>query len=237
MEKLTATTCEIADQLEDLLADIQALADTDEEKRILLYSLLRQLPVVAFEPINYTFVGRVVIPLENVMDLLIHLDMYAGGQPVRRGKSPGVVELLSLPDDPELQAAGAAQDAIDVAGISPLHSALLREQAGVRTAEDLLEKGATPQGRSDLAGQTGLSEKLITKWVRRADLMRVEGVGEERGELLESAGVRSVAELSRRNAVNLYRKLKAINAERGLVKQLPSIDQVKNWVVQAKKLV
>ena len=47
--------------------------------------------------------GRVVIPLENVIDLLLNLDIYRRGTPVRRGESPGVVELVSVSEqaDPE----------------------------------------------------------------------------------------------------------------------------------------
>jgi predicted flap endonuclease-1-like 5' DNA nuclease len=237
VEGLTKMTKEIAAQVEGLLAKIQALADVDDERRILLYGLLKQLPVVVFEPINYAFVGRVVIPVENVMDLLIHLDVYMGDQPVQKGTSPGVVELVSVTDVLESGAGQSTQGVIDIAGIGPIYSALLRERAGVRTTQDLLARGKTLQGRSELAEQTGLSERVLSRWVRRADLMRIEGVGEEYGELLEAGDVGSVAELARCEDEHLYQRLKLTNSERHLVQRLPSMAEVRDWIARAQVLL
>ena len=75
LDRLTAKAGAIAGLLENLLSQFQALAEGNEEQRILLYGLLKQLPVVTFEPVNYSFIGRVVIPLENVVDLLINFDL------------------------------------------------------------------------------------------------------------------------------------------------------------------
>jgi hypothetical protein len=98
ISRLTQKAQNKAGQIEKLLAWFQTLKGSDERELILLYSLLKQLPTLTFEPVNYTFVGRVVIPLENVLDLLIHLDTYISGQPVRKGESPGAVELFGLAD-------------------------------------------------------------------------------------------------------------------------------------------
>ncbi len=234
IERLTDKTRQIGERLESLIAQFPALAADGDEERILLYGLLKQLPVLTFEPLNYAFVGRVVIPLENVLDLLVHLDVYGGGQPVRRGTSPGVVELLSISEQEEAKT--ATQGVINIAGIGQTYSAILREHADIRTIQDLLSKGTTPQARAALAEQTGLSEKLLTRWVRRADLMRIEGVGEEYGELLELAGVRSVSDLAQRNPANLYEKLRLTSAARDLVQRLPSIDQIRSWIEQAEQL-
>lgn len=234
LEKLTEQARTIAQRLEGVLSETQSLADGSEEHRILLYQLLKQLPVVTFEPLNYAFVGRVVIPLENVLDLLINLDVYASGKPVRRGETPGVVELLSIPEAEEAEKASLG--VIDIAGIGRAYSAILRDNADIRTTQDLLAKAGTPQGRAELAEQTGLSEKLLTRWVRRADLMRIEGVGEEYGELLDHAGVKSLADLARRNAANLYEKLRLTNAVRDLVRRLPSVQEIQNWIEQATTL-
>jgi predicted flap endonuclease-1-like 5' DNA nuclease len=100
----------------------------------------------------------------------------------------------------------------------------------------LLEKGAMPQGRQELAEATGISDKLILEWVNLADLMRIKGIGEEYSDLLEEAGVDTVPELAQRNAENLYEKLKEVNAEKRLVRQLPGLNQVRSWVDQAKSL-
>ena len=44
-----------------------------------------------------------------------------------------------------------------------------------------------------------------------ADLFRIKGVGEEYSDLLEEAGVDTVAELATRNADNLHAKILEIN--------------------------
>jgi hypothetical protein len=53
---------------------------------------------------------------------------------------------------------------------------------------------------------------------------------------LEEAGVDTVVELSKRIPENLYAKLKDANEKKKLVRQLPSLDMVKKWIEQAKKL-
>jgi predicted flap endonuclease-1-like 5' DNA nuclease len=238
VEGLTDTTRELAERLEILLSQIQELANDSEEERVLLYGLLKQLPVIAFEPVNYAFVGRVVIPLENVLDLLINLDVYASGKPVRKGSKPGVVELLSISEEPESPALAKAPDqsVVDIAGIGPTYSDILHKQAEIRTISDLLEQASTPEKRADLAAKTGISEKLILRWFQRADLMRIEGVGEEYGELLDHGEIRSIAELSRSNAEALYERLRMVNATRNLVQRLPSLRQVQRWIEQAREL-
>ena len=67
-----------------------------------------------------------------------------------------------------------------------------------------------------------------------ADLMRVKGVGEEYSELLEAAGVDTVKELRNRRADNLAAKMAEVNADKKLVRQVPSESQVTKWVEQAK---
>jgi predicted flap endonuclease-1-like 5' DNA nuclease len=66
--------------------------------------------------------------------------------------------------------------------------------------------------------------------------MRIKGVGEEYSDLLEEAGVDTVAELAQRNPDNLYAKLIEVNEEKELVRQLPNLDDVTSWVEQAKTL-
>ncbi|MBN2391190.1 MAG: DUF4332 domain-containing protein [Anaerolineae bacterium] len=110
------------------------------------------------------------------------------------------------------------------------------EEAGVGSLEALLEQGKTAKGRTDLMEKTGISNKLILKWVNRADLFRIKGIGEEYGDLLEIAGVDTVPELAQRNAENLYNKMVEINEERKLVRRLPSQNQVAEWIEQAKQL-
>jgi predicted flap endonuclease-1-like 5' DNA nuclease len=108
--------------------------------------------------------------------------------------------------------------------------------AGVNTTEALLEQGKTPKGRQAMADQTGISRKLILKWVNRVDLFRIKGIGEEYADLLEATGVDTVPDLARRNAENLYQSLTEVNEQKKLVRRPPSQTQVSEWIEQAKKL-
>jgi predicted flap endonuclease-1-like 5' DNA nuclease len=103
----------------------------------------------------------------------------------------------------------------EIEGIGPVYAKKLIE-AGIKTTDDLLEACATPKGREDLAAKTGISSKLILEWVNLADLMRIKGIGEEYSDLLEEAGVDTVAELARRDPDNLHAKLLEINEKKNL---------------------
>lgn len=107
---------------------------------------------------------------------------------------------------------------------------------GVTTQEKLLEKGGTPAGRKALIEESGVSDKLILKWINRADLARVKGIGGEYADLLECAGVDTVPELAQRNAANLYTKLEEVNEEKKLVRSLPTASGVEKWIELAKDL-
>ena len=91
-------------------------------------------------------------------------------------------------------------------------------------------------GRKELAEGTGISEHLILKWVNHVDLYRIKGIGSEYADLLEASGVDTVVELAQRNPENLFEKMSEVNAEKALVRKLPTASQVADWVAQAKGL-
>jgi len=125
---------------------------------------------------------------------------------------------------------------IEIEGIGPHYRQVLKEKANLTTTEALLEACATPQKREALAEQTGISSKMLLEWANRADLFRIVGVGEEYSDLLEHAGVDTVVELGNRNAENLFKALQDTNDKKALVRRLPTLTQVQDWVAQAKKL-
>ncbi len=122
-----------------------------------------------------------------------------------------------------------------IEGIGDEYARRLKE-LGIYTVEALLERGATPQGRAEIAERTGISPQLILEWVNHADLFRIKGIGEEYADLLEEAGVDTVPELAQRNPEHLYNRLVQINREKKLVRRLPTAAQVRSWVEQAKEL-
>lgn len=124
---------------------------------------------------------------------------------------------------------------VDIEGIGEAYAAKLKA-VGVGTVEALLEAGASPKGRKELAEKTGISPDLILKWVNRADLYRIKGIGQEYADLLEAAGVDTVVELSQRNPENLYSKIVEVNEAKKLVRRMPTQAQVAEWVAEAKKL-
>jgi predicted flap endonuclease-1-like 5' DNA nuclease len=123
----------------------------------------------------------------------------------------------------------------EIEGIGEKFEAKLKE-AGINSIEALLEKGATPSGRKDLASATGIADALILKWVNRADLFRVKGIGEEYSDLLEAAGVDTAVELAQRKAENLHAKLVEVNTAKKVVRQLPTPSAVAGWIESAKTL-
>ncbi len=122
-----------------------------------------------------------------------------------------------------------------IEGIGEKYEAKLR-QVGLRSISDLLARGATPQGRKELAAKSGIKPELILKWVNNADLFRIKGVGSEYAELLEAAGVDTVPELAKRKAENLVKRMAEVNNDKHLVRRLPVEKQVSGWVAQAKTL-
>jgi len=124
---------------------------------------------------------------------------------------------------------------IDIEGIGEIYSQKLHD-AGVGSTEALLQQGATPNGRKELADKTGISDRLILKWVNRADLFRVKGVGEHYSDLLAAAGVETVLELAQRRTDHLHQKMAETNQAKRLVRVVPGPEQVAEWVQQAHKL-
>jgi predicted flap endonuclease-1-like 5' DNA nuclease len=124
---------------------------------------------------------------------------------------------------------------IEVEGIGPTYAEKLNSN-NIFTTSDLLESGATPRGRKELADKTGISPNLILEWVNRCDLFRIKGVGEEYSDLLEEAGVDTVVELSRRNAANLHAKILEVNEAKKLVRRPPSLVSVERWIKESKDL-
>lgn len=122
-----------------------------------------------------------------------------------------------------------------IEGIGEKYATKLK-MIGISTIETLLERGRTPNGRKVVAEKSGISKTLILEWVNLADLFRIKGVGEEYSDLLEEAGVDTVVELAQRNPSNLYVSVVDMNKKKKLVRKLPTEDQIKDWVKQAKKL-
>lgn len=123
----------------------------------------------------------------------------------------------------------------EIEGIGAAYADKL-QAAGINTTEKLLEKGATRKGRDEIAEATGISGKLILKWVNHADLFRIKGVAGQFAELLEAAGVDTVKEFRHRVAANLQPKLVEVNEAKNLCNRVPSVAELEKMIDQAKEL-
>jgi predicted flap endonuclease-1-like 5' DNA nuclease len=123
----------------------------------------------------------------------------------------------------------------EIEGVGPEFANKLAD-AGITTTEQLLATAGGASGRKQLAAKTGLSEGRLLEWANRADLMRLKGIGSEFSDLLEGAGVDTVAELANRSPANLAAKLAEVNESKHLTRRVPTESQVQEWVSEAKKL-
>lgn len=124
---------------------------------------------------------------------------------------------------------------IEIEGVGEKYAGLL-VKADISTVDELLDAGATRSGRKKIADATGISDKLILRWVNHADLMRIKGVGGQFAELLEAAGVDTVKEFARRVPANLHTALEATNELRHLCGRVPSESELEKMISEAKAL-
>jgi predicted flap endonuclease-1-like 5' DNA nuclease len=119
-------------------------------------------------------------------------------------------------------------------GVREELGAALKAQ-GLNDSDKLLAAAATPQDRAALAQRLGVDERDVLELANRADLARIKGIGRVYSDLLEQAGVDTVAELATRNPDHLYDKIAEVAYEH-FVQRLPRRADVASWVVQAQEL-
>jgi len=106
----------------------------------------------------------------------------------------------------------------------------------LRALQQLSEKGILTTSSQELGEIIGISAAQILKFVNYADLFRIKGIAGQTAELLEAAGVNTVAELAQRNPANLAAKLKEVNDEKKLTGKVPTEKQLGEWIEAAKTL-
>jgi predicted nucleic acid-binding protein len=88
--------------------------------------------------------------------------------------------------------------------------------------------------RGQLSAEHGIEKVVDSKGFRQSRLL-VLGLSTEWIDLLMQAGVGSVDELSRWTATELLERLKTVNEEKKMVRKIPSLAQVEEWVKQANQ--
>ena len=124
-------------------------------------------------------------------------------------------------------------DLIDVEGIGPAYLKKLAA-AGITSQTQLLRNDA--EGRQALAEATGIGEALLGKWVSQIELAGLEGLSDQDAEILVAGEITSIQALAQAHPDILNGTLIAINAEKNLVKEVPSVEQIKGWIEQAQAL-
>ena len=119
-------------------------------------------------------------------------------------------------------------------GITPELAKALKV-AGLENSRDFLEAADTPTKRRHLSKEFDVPSRTILELANRADLARIHGIGKVFSDLLEYAGVDTVAELAQRNPEHLHAKILEVAAEYGITR-IPRDDEVDSWVYQAKQL-
>jgi predicted flap endonuclease-1-like 5' DNA nuclease len=138
-----------------------------------------------------------------------------------------------------LAAAGARASHYAVADVPHLITPAEVEKlhkAGVETTEQLLDKAAKSKDRKALAKASGLPAGELWDLARRCDLLRIKGVGSEMVLLLESAGIKSTADLAKRDAAGATATVTAANQSHKITEKPPTEPQLADWIDQAKKL-
>ncbi len=107
---------------------------------------------------------------------------------------------------------------------------------GVEHSDHLLERARTPKARQELAAALGVGHAQVLELANRADLARIKGIGKAFSDLLENAGVDTVKELAHRVPENLHAKLVQVNTELHIAGRMPRLDEVQDWIRQAKEL-
>jgi predicted flap endonuclease-1-like 5' DNA nuclease len=123
-----------------------------------------------------------------------------------------------------------------IKGIGRRYAAILHDKASIDSVQELLVIGASPEGREQIQSKTGLSSKVILRWIQLADLMRIEGIGSDYSQLLWQAGITSAPDLASKKPKSLMNKLTQIKKEQGGVHRLPYLEQVSTWIQQASKM-
>ena len=130
------------------------------------------------------------------------------------------------------------EDVIEIEGIGEEYAEDLK-RVGIKTTEDLRLSSLV-----EIAEATGISPKLLYKWICMADLFRVKRAAEEYTNLLFEMEIETVKELSKKKADDLHADVTKFADEmeekpgwHGDVNKAPSKDDVKKWIDSAKALV
>ncbi len=123
----------------------------------------------------------------------------------------------------------------EISGVLHTHITNLATM-GINDTDDLLTQCGTPNGRERIKHATKIPVEDLMRWAKRAELMRISGMGNEQATLLVASGVDTLMELRRRVPTDHHDKLEGEKETLFIVKSRPSANTIRDWVVSAKQL-
>jgi predicted flap endonuclease-1-like 5' DNA nuclease len=107
---------------------------------------------------------------------------------------------------------------------------------GIIYASQLLDAVGRREARSELASRTNIDESVLLRLARRSDLSRVKGIGAIFADMLEIVGIHNVAALAALEPGALRAELARLNAAERFARRAPTVEEVTDWVEQARTL-
>jgi predicted flap endonuclease-1-like 5' DNA nuclease len=119
-------------------------------------------------------------------------------------------------------------------GVGPQTGDLLRGY-GIKTVGDYLRKMHSPSLREEAAKSLDILVQPLHNWASMADLLRIEGVDQQYAELLFSADILTVSDLSHSDPDELTPRLEEANSDgkQLIAPNAPDINQVNDWIARA----
>ena len=90
--------------------------------------------------------------------------------------------------------------------------------------------------RVNVARSFTIDLEQLTAWVHIADLFRIHGLGDQHMRLLIASGITSTALLTSFSAERLHEKMTLANNAQQVVRQLPRVTTIGEWVTSASNL-
>lgn len=106
-------------------------------------------------------------------------------------------------------------------------------KVGIATLDDLLSKTRTKKERDELALRLLMPKEELTRWIEKARLVQLKGMGIENLKLLEGVEIHSVFALAGEDPETLYAKLRQTFPE----KEIPRKAKISIWIREARKKV
>lgn len=110
------------------------------------------------------------------------------------------------------------------------------EAAGIKSVEEMLAAGKTPQSRQALADRTGVPPQSILEFVKLSDLARIPGLKSIRARLYYESGVDTVEKLAGWEPYALQDMLAYYVEKSGFERLAPLPKEVQHAVGTARKL-